>query len=130
MANSDPVHPRIVISSLWATMLFIFAYVDIFALFRADVLEQALAGRVAVFDVSQTFLALTTLYVVIPSLMIFLTLVLPRGINRAANIVLAGLYILTIAASCVGETWIYFWIGSLLEVALLLEVARRAWKTL
>lgn len=130
MANSDPVHPRIVISSLWATMLFVFAYVDIFALFRADVLEQALAGRVAVFDVSQTFLALTTLYVVIPSLMIFLTLVLPRGINRAANIVLAGLYILTIAASCVGETWIYFWIGSLLEVALLLEVARRAWKTL
>jgi len=130
MANSDPVHPRIVISSLWATMLFIFAYVDIFALFRADVLEQALAGRVAVFDVSQTFLALTTLYVVIPSLMIFLTMVLPRGINRAANIVLAGLYILTIAASCVGETWIYFWIGSLLEVALLLEVARRAWKTL
>lgn len=130
MANSDPVHPRIVISSLWATMLFIFAYVDIFALLRADVLEQALAGRVAVFDVSQTFLALTTLYVVIPSLMIFLTLVLPRGINRAANIVLAGLYILTIAASCVGETWIYFWIGSLLEVALLLEVARRAWKTL
>jgi hypothetical protein len=130
MANSDPVHPRIVISSLWATMLFVFAYVDIFALFRADVLEQALAGRVAVFDVSQTFLALTTLYVVIPSLMIFLTMVLPRGINRAANIVLAGLYILTIAASCVGETWIYFWIGSLLEVALLLEVARRAWKTL
>ncbi len=130
MANSDPVHPRIVISSLWATMLFIFAYVDIFALFRADVLEQALGGRVAVFDVSQTFLALTTLYVVIPSLMIFLTMVLPRGINRAANIVLAGLYILTIAASCVGETWIYFWIGSLLEVALLLEVARRAWKTL
>lgn len=130
MANSDPVHPRIVISSLWATMLFIFAYVDIFALLRADVLEQALAGRVAVFDVSQTFLALTTLYVVIPSLMIFLTMVLPRGINRAANIVLAGLYILTIAASCVGETWIYFWIGSLLEVALLLEVARRAWKTL
>lgn len=130
MANSDPVHPRIVISSLWATMLFIFAYVDIFALFRADVLEQALAGRVAVFDVSQTFLALTTLYVVIPSLMIFLTMVLPRGINRAANIVLAALYILTIAASCVGETWIYFWIGSLLEVALLLEVARRAWKTL
>ncbi len=33
---SDAAHPRVVLLSLWTTMLFIFAYVDIFAFWRAD----------------------------------------------------------------------------------------------
>ena len=130
MNSENPVNPRVVISGLWITMLFIFAYVDIFALFRADVLEGALNGQVDVFDVSQTFLALTTLYIVIPSLMVFLTLVLPRKINRVANMTLAILYAITIIGGCVGETWIYYLLGSALEVILLATITWRSLKTL
>ncbi len=130
MQDENPVNPRIVIASLWVTMLFIFAYVDIFALFRADVLNDALSGRVAVFEVSQMFLALTTLYVIIPSLMIFLTLVLPRQINRWANVILAVVYIITIAGGAAGETWVYYLMGSAVEVILLAILVWRAWKTL
>ena len=130
MDNENPVNPRVLISGLWVTMLFVFAYVDIFALFRADVLENSLAGKVPPFDVSQTFLALTTLYILIPSLMIVLTLVLPRKINRPANIVLAILYVLTIIGGCIGETWIYYLMGSAVEVLLLLFVAWKSWKVL
>jgi len=130
MKDQQEIDPRLIVSGLWITMLFVFAYVDIFGLFRADVLQAALAGKVAVFDVSQNFLALTTVYVILPSLMIFLTLVLPRRVNRPLNIALALIYAVTIIGSCIGETWIYYWIGSLTEVALLAAIIWRSWRTL
>ncbi len=59
-------------------MLFVFAYVDIFGCFRANVLEAALDGTVGTtsFSVDQTFLPLTLIYIAIPAMMVFLSLVL------------------------------------------------------
>jgi hypothetical protein len=111
-------------------MLMVFAYVDIFGLFRADVLTNALAGTVPPFEVSQTFLTMTTVYILIPSLMIILTLILPRKINRPANIVFAILYAITIVGGCIGETWIYYLLGSAVEVVLLGAIVWASWKTL
>ncbi len=51
----------------------------------------------------QTFLFFTTLYVILPSLMIYLTLVIPRRINRVVNIALAAMYAVTIIGSAVGS---------------------------
>ena len=119
---------RIKIAGLWTSMLFVFAYVDIFGLLRADVINGVMAGKVHVFSVSQTFLFLTTLYVTIPSLMIFLCLVLPLQVNRWTNIIIAAFYAITIAASCVEETWIYFLFGSAVEIILLGMIIRYAWK--
>jgi Family of unknown function (DUF6326) len=130
MSDDHPVNPRLIVASLWTSMLFVFAYVDIFGFFRADVLQASLAGKVAVFEVNQTFLALTTLYILIPALMVFLTLVLPSKVNRWLNILLAVVYALSIIASCIGETWIYYLLGSGIEVVLLAMIAWRSWRTL
>ncbi len=127
-SDTTAVSVRVKIAGLWTSLLFVFAYVDIFAFFRADVLNDALAGKVHIFEAGQTFLFLTTLYVTIPSLMIFLSLVLAPKINRWANIVVAVLYAITIAGSCVGETWIYFLFGSAVEVVLLGIIVWYAWK--
>ncbi|HEY3143412.1 MAG TPA: hypothetical protein VGJ86_19900, partial [Acidimicrobiales bacterium] len=43
------------------------------------------------------------------------------------NIVLPVLYIATIVASIVGETWAYFYFLSIVESALLLLIIRYAW---
>ena len=64
----------------------------------------------------------TTIYVVIPSLMVFGALVLRPAVNRIANIVLGILYALTIVAGAIGE-WSYYVLGSAIEVALLAAVA-------
>jgi hypothetical protein len=120
------VDTRLKIAALWIAMLFIFAYVDLFSLYRPDVRADLEAGRLYVFDVSQTFLFFTTLYVVLPSLMIYLTLVVPRGIIRLVNVALAALYAVTIVGSAVGE-WSYFVLGSAVEVVLLGAVVYHAW---
>ena len=107
--------------------MLVFAYVDLFGFFRADVLENALAGRVYVFDVSQTFLLLTTLYVVITSVMVVLPLIIRPPRNRIMNLVASVVYIATIGLSIVGEVWIYFLVGSLLEIILLPTITYVAW---
>lgn len=118
---------RIKLCALWTSILFIFAYVDIFASFRADIVTGVVSGKIAGFQVDQVFLVLTTLYVVVPSLMIFLSLVLRPAVGRWANVVLAVLYALSIVGSAVGETWWYYYLGSAVECALLAAIVWYAW---
>ena len=59
--------------------------------------------------------------------MIFLTLVLAPKVCRWTNIVLPALYIVTIVASAIGETWAYFSFLSIVESALLVLIIWYAW---
>ena len=120
------VNVRIKISALWTSMLFVFAYVDLFSLYRPDFRADLEAGEVAGFNINQGFLLGTTAYVVIPSLMVFLTLILRPPVNRITNMVLAILYGLTVIAGAIGE-WSYYILGSALEVALLAAILYYAW---
>jgi len=124
------VNVRMKISALWTAMLFVFAYVDIFGFFRADVRADVEAGVVGGFTVNQTFLVATTVYIAIPSLMVFGALVLRPRINRIVNIVLSIFYALTIIGGAVGE-WTYYLLGSAIEVALLAAIFHhaRTWPT-
>ena len=115
------VNVRMKISALWTAMLFVFAYVDIFSQLRPDFRADVEAGVVGGFTVNQTFLAATTLYIAIPSLMVFGALVLRPRINRIANITLSILYALTIIAGAIDE-WTYYILGSAIEVALLAAI--------
>ena len=73
------------------------------------------------------FLAFTTVYILIPTLMVFLSLVLRPRVNRIVNIVVALVYAVSIIASCIGEGWIYYLLGSAVEVVLLVAIVRTAW---
>jgi hypothetical protein len=123
--RSTPVDTRLKICALWISVLFLFAYVDIFSLYRPGVLDDIRRGTIHTFDVTQTFLFLTTLYIVVPSVMVVLTLVMPPRLNRNTNYVVAGIYALTVLASAVGEWW-YYVFASAVEVVLLLTVIRYA----
>ena len=82
-----PVDVRVRLSALWTAMLFVFAYVDIFGFFRADVLEAGLDGTVGTtgLTVDQTFLTLTLVYITVPTLMVVLSLVLRPRANRMST---------------------------------------------
>lgn len=124
--NSATVNVRVKIAALWASMLFVFVYVDLFSTYRADFRADLAGGKVGGFAVDQTFLLATTAFVVIPSLMVFLTLVLPPRIDRMASLALSGMYALMIISGAVGE-WNYYLLGSAIEVVLLAGVGYYAW---
>ena len=123
------VDVKVVLCGLWVTTLFVFAYVDIFGFYRADVINGVLAGEVSgtEFAIDQTFLVLTTLYVAVAALMVVVSLLAQARVNRIANIVVSLLYVVTAAASLIGESWVYYIVGTLIEIALLLVITRVAW---
>lgn len=125
-----PIDVKVVLSGLWIAMLFVFAYVDIFAFWREDVINGALAGEVpgVGLEINQTFLALATVYILVPSFMVVVSLLAPARWNRRANVLVSLVYAVTVAVSMVGETWVYYHLGSVVEVVLLLATARTAWR--
>jgi hypothetical protein len=120
------INPRLKIAALWTSMMFVFAYVDLFSLYRADVRADIEAGTISAFTIGRGFLLGVTLYVMVPSLMLVLSLVLPVTLTRFANIVAAVAYAVTIAGGAVGE-WSYYVVGSIVEVVLLAAIVYYAW---
>jgi len=55
--------------------------------------------------------------------MLALSLVLRPRLNRLLNIVLSLVHFVTILASCIGATWVYYLVGSLIEATLLAAIA-------
>ena len=118
---------RCKIAALWVAMLLLFAYGDIFGLFRPGQLQEVMAGEISGMAITQGFLLAVSLYVAIASVMVFLSLVLSPAVNRWTNIVLASLYVVSILASAIGETSAYYWFLSITESALLLLIVWYAW---
>ena len=119
--TSNSLDTRIVVSSLWVATMITVAFVDIFGLFRPDIRAQIENGTIYVFEIGQGFLLGAIIYVLIPTLMIPLTLVLPRRANRLTNIIVASLFMVTIIGGAIGE-WGYYVLGSAFEAILLVGV--------
>ena len=122
------INVKLKISALWIAVMFLYAYVDIFSLFKTGVIEEIMAGKMFIFQVNQTFLFLTTLYIAIPSVMIFLSLVLKPKVNRWVNIIVSIIYLVTMLGACMGETWGFYIFGTIIESLLLFLIIWYAWK--
>ena len=121
------INVRLKLASLWTSFMFLYIYVDYFHLYMPNSLEDMLAGRVFMFDVTQSYLVAALISVMIPALMIFLSVALPAKVNRWAQIVIATIYIPYTLVNLAGEAWVHMMIGAGVEVSLLLLVIRYAW---
>jgi len=118
---------RLKLASIWTSFMFLYIYVDYFHLYMPNSLEDMLAGRVFVFDVTQSYLVASLISVMIPALMIFLSVALPAKVNRWTQIVIATIYIPYTLVNLAGEAWVHMMIGAGVEVSLLLLVIYFAW---
>ena len=122
------VNVKLKLSALWATLMFIYIYVDIIGFYERGMIEEIIAGRVWVFDITQTWGMSALILMTIPSLMTFLSLALAARVNRWVNMILASLYIIVAISNPIGETWIPTWFGSIVEILLLALIIWHAWK--
>lgn len=121
------VSTKLKIAALWASFMFLYIYVDYYHLYMPGSLEDMLAGKVFVFDVSQTFLMVALVSVTIPAVMIFLSVALPAAINRWINMIVAAIYIPYTVFNLAGEAWAHMVLGAAVECVLLLLIIRYAW---
>jgi hypothetical protein len=118
---------KIKLATLWAVFMFLYIYVDYFALYMPGKINDILRGRVYVFDITHGFLLGALVSVSIPALMIFLSVALPAKVNRLVNIIIATVYIPYTLFNLAGEAWMHMVYGAVVEVILLYLVIRYAW---
>ena len=119
---------KLKLATLWASFMFLYIYVDYFALYMPGKIEDILKGRVFVFDITQGFHLAALASVTIPALMIFLSVALPAKVNRCANIIIAAVYIPYSLFNLAGEAWMHMVFGAVAEVVLLCLIISYAWK--
>lgn len=116
------------LATLWASFMFLYIYVDYFALYMPGKIDAILKGKVFVFDITQGFLLAALVSVTIPAGMIFLAVALPAKVNRWTNIIVATVYIPYTLFNLAGEAWMHMVFGAVVEVVLLCLIIRYAWK--
>jgi Family of unknown function (DUF6326) len=116
------------LAALWTSFMFLYIYVDYFALYMPNKVDDILKGKVFVFDISQGFLLAALTSVSIPALMISLSVTMPAKVNRFINIIVATVYIPYSLFNLAGEAWMHMVFGAVIEVALLCLIIRYAWK--
>jgi hypothetical protein len=122
------VNVKVKLAALWASFMFLYIYVDYFHLYMPGSLEDMLAGKVFVFEITQAFLLIGLASVTIPALMIFLSVALSAKVNRWTNIIVAAVYIPFTLFNLAGEAWMHMVFGAVVEVVLLLLIIRYALK--
>jgi Family of unknown function (DUF6326) len=124
----EDIRVRMKLAALWASFMFLYIYVDYFHLYMPDSIEDILAGKMFIFDITQVVLLTGLASVTIPALMIFLSVALTAKVNRWTNIIVAAVYIPFTLFNLAGEAWMHMVFGAVVEVVLLLLIIRYAWK--
>jgi hypothetical protein len=128
MLEDVKVTIKVKLAALWTAFMFLYIYVDYFGLYKPGSIEDILAGKVFVFDITQVFLLTGLVLTTIPALMIFLSVALPAKVNRWTNIIVAAVWIPYTLFNLAGEFWMHMVYGAVVEVVLLLLIIRYAWK--
>ncbi|WP_018348450.1 DUF6326 family protein [Longispora albida] len=121
---------QVKLAAAWTSFMFLYIYVDYFALYKPGFLDKLLDGVVHKFTIGPAFVGIGLTLVSIPALMVLLSATLPARVNRIVNLVVATLYIPVSVFNAASETWTYAYFYALsigLEVLILAFVLRSAW---
>lgn len=126
--EDQKINVKLKLASLWTSLMFLIIYIDYFHLYMPGSLNELLAGKVFIFNITQVFLLVALALVATPALMIFLSVALHAKVNRWVNIVIAAINIPFILYNLVGEAWVHMVVGAIWEVVLLCLIIFYAWK--
>ena len=124
-ASRIPVQMKL--SALWAALMFLYIYADIFSLHKPGQMEEVMAGQMGPFPVTQASLLTASILMLIPAVMVFLSLALKPKVGRWTNIIVGLLYTAVNVGNLVGETWAFYLLFGIVEMALTLLIVGYAW---
>lgn len=121
-----PINVKLIISSLWVAVMFCYVYGDYIEVYVPGVIANAMEVTSAKEGIQLEFFAVALLMSV-PSVMIFLTLVLKPRINRWLNIIIPTLYIVLLIAINLETTWGFYLYLTAIEILLSIYTVWYAW---
>ena len=119
---------KIKLAGLWASLMICYIYGDYFGLYQPGTLQDMLQGKMGPLGATtQGVLLGTSILMAVPSVMVFLSLVLKPVWSRVVNIVLGVFYALVMAVSMPGA-WTFYLFFGVIEIVLSLLIVWYAWK--
>lgn len=129
MFEDTPVPVRLKVAMLWVSVMFCYVYGDYFDLYRPGKLQGMLQGQIVPLGaVSQGVLFGTTVLMVVPSLMIFLSVVLKVTLCRWLNIIVGAAYTIIMLMIAISDGWLFYRFLAVVEVMLTSFVVLYAWR--
>ena len=126
--DDTPVPVKIKIAALWASVMFCYIYGDYFGLYQPGALQAMLAGKMGPLgQTTQGILIGTSAMMAIPSVMVFLSLVLQPRVDRWLNMVTGTLYTVIILITMWGG-WAFYVVLGIIEIVLTSLIVWYAWK--
>ncbi|OUL60417.1 DUF6326 family protein [Flavobacterium sp. AJR] len=123
------VNVRIKLSALWASVMFCYIYGDYFSLYVPNKIQGFVSGDNMLDNPIKLFAA--TILMVIPSLMIFLSILLKPKLARLLNIIFGIIYtaiMLLIAATTLAPWWAFYVFLALVESTITILIVWQAYK--
>lgn len=122
------IDTKVKLSAAWVTLIAFYIYADFLSLYRPGQIDEVRRGIMGPLQVSQGTLVVASLIVMIPAVMILLSLLLPAGVNRWLNLILAILYTIVNVGNLAGESWAYYYLFGIGEIAITAYIFFAAWR--
>lgn len=118
---------------LWSTLMFLYIYADYFLLMTPGAIEKTmnLESPLIPTTVTPTLLIGSSILLIVPTLMIFLSVFLRPGVNRWLNILVCVPYAIIsilIIVSSTGNEWLTFYaLYNAVELVVFVMIFWQAW---
>jgi len=132
--ETTKIDVRIKLSALWIAEMFCYLFGAVWDNYKPGVLEELIAGEIDGIAITQEVLFGNAVMMAIPSVMVFMSLILKAKVNRLANIILSifftGVILITYAYYYVSgvNTWVYSYVFTITEIMLYALIVWHAWK--
>jgi len=124
----DPIDPKVLLSTLWIFFLFSIFFSDFQWIMTPGSLDEIASGFVRGFPMTPELLFIASVVHIIPVLMILLSRVVTRSLNRWLNISMGAFTIfLTFSSGWDAPDQIFFKVAEVIALVLVVWVAWR-WK--
>ena len=123
------INVKIKLSALWVAVMFLYVYADVRGLYETGSIEGLIAGELGGFKINQVFLLVSAIIMAIPSVMVFLSLILKAKANRLVNIIVGIVYIGVLAGTFMtGRNPAYYIVYAIGKAVLISLIVWHAWK--
>jgi hypothetical protein len=118
------------LSALWISLMFCYIYGDFFSLFVPGRITGLINGRSGAGPTTPTSLLMFAILMTLPSIMVFLSLVLRPKVNRITNIILGiffTLIMLLVVATSISKWMTFYTYLGAIEMIISCAIVWHAW---
>ncbi|MDM7860402.1 DUF6326 family protein [Alteromonas sp. ASW11-36] len=121
------INIKLKLSAIWGTVMSLYIYCDYFDLYRPGKLESMMDGTALFGGMSQGIVLGLSSILLVTSLMICLSVLLPPKMNRLLNIVVGTIMTVMMALICYADGWYFYKMYAGFETILTALIIWLAW---